>query len=59
MKIFMEAPNILVKLSIILFWIFDRLNLDSKLKVELNQFWILQIYFFAWQEFAFDKIYNM
>ena len=39
--IFMEAPNIIMKLSIILFWIFDRLNLDSNFKVDWNPFWVL------------------
>ena len=51
----MEDPNMLMKIPMILVWIFGKFNLVSKKEVELNQFWILKIYFFDWQEIAFDK----
>ena len=55
MKIFMEAHNITLKLPIILFWIFDKLYLDPKFKVDFNQFEFSDFYFFDGQEFVFDK----
>ena len=42
MKLFMEAPNIILKLPMILFWIFGKLNLVSKIEIKLSQFWVLK-----------------
>ena len=51
----MVAPNKIMKLPIFVFCIFEKFNLVSKFEIDLSQFWILNFYLFAGQEFAFDK----
>ena len=51
----MEAHTIIGKLPIFLVWKFELFYMVSKIEIDLNQFWFLNFYFFAWQEFAFDK----
>ena len=43
----MEALTLILKLPMILVWIFGMFNLVSKMEFELTSFWILKFYLFA------------
>ena len=59
MKIFMEDPNKIMKLPIFFFWIFEKLNLVSKLENDLNQFWILNFISLLGKNLPLTNIYKM
>ena len=55
----MEDPNKLMKLPIFFFWIFEKLNLVSKLENDLNQFWILNFISLLGKNFPLTIIYKI
>ena len=54
MEFFMEAPNIVMKFPMILFWIFGKVQLGSKLGIGLTQIWSPNL-FNCLVEFDFAK----
>ena len=55
MKLFMEAPNIVMKLPMILFGNFGMFNLGSNIRIGLTPKFEFPIYIIVWQEFDFAK----
>ena len=59
MKLFREAPTILMKLPINLFWILGKFNLVPKIGIDLNQFLILKFISLLGKKLPVANIYKI
>ena len=51
----MEAPTVVMKVPMILFWIFGEFKLVSKIELDLNQFLDSQIHFLFGNIWIFEN----